>query len=171
MTYPPHHKQVVSNLLDNSWNSANPTTNSNISDTQLLNIAEIIGFVKTSLGLPNKDVAAIFSVTRQTLHTYAKDADTSQTLNPMTRERALTLNGIVKEIAPKFSRSPGAMAKNYTFEGESLLQLLESDELNVDKIVSLADKLSESMNSVSHSNSINNDTLHSLTRAVEQTKD
>lgn len=146
-------------------NTVNPEEKGNIGDTQPLSIAEIILLAKDSLGLPNKDIASILRVSRQTLHTY-KDSNTSQTLNLMTMKRAITIDGVMKKIAPKFRRSPGAMAKNFTFEGESLLQLLESDELNVDKIVSLADKLSESMNSVSHSNSINNDTLHSLTRAV-----
>jgi hypothetical protein len=161
-----HHEQVVSNLNDGYWNSVDTQAEKTGSDAQLLSVSGIIGFVKTSLGLPNKDIASIFGVTRQTLHTYSKGGDAVQTLNRATKERALTLNEIVNKIAPKFSRSPGAMAKNYTFEGESLIQLLTSDNLEVVKIIRLSEKLSESMNGFSHSNPHSDRALHSLTRTA-----
>lgn len=139
------------------------------SDTQdeqpLLGISETVNYVKVTLGLPNKDIASIFRVSRPTLDQYKKAIDGEHTVQAANRERVLLLGGIIKEIAPKFVKSPGSMAKNYMIDGKTLLDLLSEQQLDISRIVKLSVAIAEKMSKHSNnSNSINETTLNQLTK-------
>jgi hypothetical protein len=165
-SYSVHHEQVTSNLVDDHWVSISPLLLEPVNEFKVISISEIISMVKTTLGLPNKDVANIFGVTRQTLHSYANGADVNQKMNRSTHERVQLLNEIVTELTNKFSQSPGAMAKNYTIEGRTLLDLLKEEEIDVRKVLLFSDQLSNKMKSIPTSSSGGDDTLYNLTRSV-----
>ncbi|MCG9723387.1 helix-turn-helix domain-containing protein [Shewanella sp. Isolate7] len=154
-----------SNIAGEQWSSVGISELTDTDKTvEVLSIADIVDLVKVALGLPNKDVARIFGVSRQTLHSYKNAAD-EQTVNAANQKRALTLAEIISEISPKFNRSPGAMAKNYTVEGKSLLDLLSEPSLKVREIVWLSEKLAEKMNSnVPKLTETNEVSLHQLTK-------
>lgn len=113
----------------------------------MISIADLIEFVKVSLGLPNNDIAKIFRISRQTLYAYKNSASDQHTVDASNKERALILSGIINEIRPKFPYSPGAMAKNYMMDGKSLVDLLSADELNIPSIVRIADSLASKISS------------------------
>ena len=116
--------------------------------------------------MPNKDIAKIFGVTRQTLYNYLKQSDKNSVINPNTLERSLMLKKVAKNLSGIFNKSPGAMAKNFTIEEQSLLDLLSEEDLNIDKISIFAVKLSKRMSQHSSSSDSvsNNITLMELTR-------
>ncbi|ELI5735573.1 hypothetical protein RRK63_004316 [Vibrio fluvialis] len=154
-----------SNIHGHNWSSVGITRqNKHQQEQSVLGMADIVAMVKVSLGLPNKDIARIFGVSRQTLHAYKNSTDEHHTVNASKKERALTLSEIIKEIQPKFARSPGAMAKNYMMDGKSLLDLLSEPELNITDIVRLADNLAEKMSSnAPKATPVNEISLHQLT--------
>ncbi|MCQ9084881.1 hypothetical protein [Vibrio harveyi] len=163
---PPQYEVCYSsNISGEQWSSigvAELTDNGNT--TEVLSIADIVDLVKVALGLPNKDVASIFGVSRQTLHSYKNSAD-DHTVNASNQKRALTLAEIIQEVRPKFNRSPGAMAKNYTVEGKSLLDLLSEPTLNISNIVWFADKLAEKMSANAPKSTATNEvSLRQLTK-------
>lgn len=130
-------------------------------DEKVIGISDIVTRVKETLGLPNKDIAEIFQVTRQTLHSY-KNADQQHVVNAAVHERAQQLWVLMADLADVFEQSPGAMAKNYTFEGHTLLQLLGEEVLNKDTILVMANKLAEKA-SLGRGRTINHSTLSDLT--------
>ncbi|MCL1092012.1 hypothetical protein L2744_20900 [Shewanella profunda] len=154
---PQYEVSYSSNICGEQWSSIGVTglTGSD-NKIELLGIADIVDLVKVALGLPNKDIANIFGVSRQTLHSYKNAAD-DHTVNASNQKRALTLAEIIQEISPKFNRSPGAMAKNYTVEGKSLLNLLSEPSLNIREIVRLSGKLAEKMNSSAPKSTVTNE--------------
>jgi hypothetical protein len=159
-------KSNSSNLKGTYWLTINLNHKDNKEqDTSIVGISDVVSDIKTSLGLPNKDVAQILRVTRQTLHTYAKNSDVEHAINPLTLKRAFTIAEVIKEIAPKFSQSPGAMAKNYTMEGHTLLELLSAPNLDIQAIIPFADMLAKVMDKrTSTSSHINENALYELTR-------
>lgn len=161
------HEQTVSNLGQTHWN----TTNSDKVEVDsvhegVVSISEIIALTKVTLGLPNKDVADIFGITRQTLHTYSNGGDLTQNINKHTRGRALALFDIINDVKGKFKNSPGAMAKNYTIEGRSLLDYLTSEKLCADEIIEFCDRLAAKMESNQPPFLGDTKTLYSLTRSA-----
>lgn len=158
----------VNNLCGDVWLSTNTNIKKDVDNKvkEIIGVSDVIKKVKINLGLPNKDVAQVFGVTRQTVHNYTKQSEIKHTVNADTLERALQLDEIFTNLEKIFSKSPGAMAKNFTIQGESLLNLLSKSELNTDQISSFAYQLSKRMmaNS-SDSNAINSDlSLAELTR-------
>jgi len=131
-----------------------------------ISVSDVIKKVKINLGLPNKDVAQIFGVTRQTVYNYTKQSEIKHTVNADTLERTLELDEIFTNLEKIFSKSPGAMAKNFTFQGESLLNLLSKRELDVDQITLCAQQLAKRMTEYSSgSNAIEFDiSIAELTR-------
>jgi len=164
--YSVHHEQVTSNLVDDHWVSVSPYMIEPSNESKVISISEIILMVKSTLGLPNKDIANILGVTRQTLHSYANGADANQKMNRSTYERVLLLNEIVTELTNKFSQSPGAMAKNYTIEGRTLLDLLKEEQIDVRKVLLFSEQLSNKMKSIPSSSNSDDNTLYNLTRSV-----
>lgn len=165
-SYDVFHDQDSSNYDNGRWHSVNLYGQQRSEEPTLVGIADIISFVKMSLGLPNKDIAAIFGVTRQTLHSYVTDAGTTQSIKPSTRERVITLYEVIKEVTLMFSHSPGAMSKNYMIAGCSLLDLLIAEKLDITKILQHSKLLAEKMDKIPSSSSKDDSTLHSLTRSV-----
>ena len=110
-----------SNVQGDSWSSVGISVQEDSQvQPEIMGISDIVDMVKVSLGLPNKDIASIFRVSRPTLNTYKKSTDGLHTVNATNRERALLLANITQEIQPKFLKSPGAMAKNYVIDGRTL---------------------------------------------------
>lgn len=163
---PPQNDVIYSsNISGEQWSSVGVSkATESYGEIDVLGISDIVDSVKVALGLPNKDIASIFGVSRQTLHSYKNSTD-EHTVNSSNKKRALTLSEIIDEISPKFDRSPGAMAKNYTRDGKSLLDLLSESNLNIAEIVRLADSLSEKMSSNLPKNTATNEvSLRQLTK-------
>lgn len=166
-SYNVFHDQSSSNYDNGRWTSSNFNHVVHSSEKQsLIGIADIIAFVKVSLGLPNKDVASIFGVTRQTLHAYVTEEGVTQSIKSSTRERMINLHEIIKEISKVFPHSPGAMSKNFTLDGCSLLDLLMAETLDIMKIVQHSKSLAERMSKIPSSSSKDDSTLFGLTRSV-----
>ncbi|WP_421189117.1 hypothetical protein [Aeromonas sanarellii] len=160
------HDQSVSNYFNSGWSSYSaPRVDLHV-DQPLVGIADIILNVKEVLGLPNKDVASIFGVTRQTLHSYVTEEGVSQFIKTNTRERVFTLHEIIKEVSPLFTQSPGAMSKNFIVDGSSLLDLFKAEKLDIVKILSHSRSLAEKMSKIPSSTSRDDNTLFGLTRNV-----
>lgn len=162
---PPQFEVSYSNIAGEQWSSVGISELTGTDKAvEVLSIADIVDSVKVTLGLPNKDIANIFGVSRQTLHSY-KNAANEQTVNAANQKRALTLAEIIRQISPKFIRSPGAMAKNYTVNGKSLLDLLSEQLLNEREIVWLSEQLAEKMDpNVLKPTTINEVSLRQLTK-------
>ncbi len=157
----------IRNLSGDHWLTINTETEHVDEDEhKLVGISDVIKHIKVGLGLPNKDIAKIFGVTRQTLYNYLKQSDKNSVINPNTLERSLMLKKVAKNLSGIFNKSPGAMAKNFTIEEQSLLDLLSEEDLNIDKISIFAVKLSKRMSQHSSSSDSvsNNITLMELTR-------
>ena len=139
----------------------------NKSELNVVSVSEIIKRAKIQLGLPNKDLADVFLVSRQTIQTYLKGSDKSHAVNNQTKERALSVLKVLDLIEDNFGKSPGAMAKNYTVEDNSLLDLLSREELEVDKIIELSKVLGKILSNPTHNNLPEKDSaLFDLTRSV-----
>lgn len=153
-----------SNISNEQWSSVGIIeVDEGHNDATFLSVSDIIDTVKVTLGLPNKDIASIFRVSRQTLHSYKNSTD-EHAINPSNQKRALRLYEIMAETKPKFNRSPGAMAKNYTLNGKSLLELLSEPNLDICEITKLTDSLSERMLSITPKNTATNEiSLQQLT--------
>ncbi|QXO17210.1 hypothetical protein [Vibrio ostreae] len=153
-----------SNILGHQWSSVGVYEQADYEkNTDILSIADIVNSVKVTLGLPNKDIASIFKVSRQTLHSY-KNSNDQHAVNSSTKERALLLSEIITEISPKFNRSPGAMAKNYVMDGKSLLDLLSETKLDIPSIVKISNSLSDKLSSnTAKETPVNEISLHQLT--------
>jgi len=160
--------EKVNNLHGNVWLSTNAYTQNDIDNKvqEIIGVSDVIKKVKVNLGLPNKDVAQVFGVTRQTVHNYTKQSEIKHTVNADTLERTQQLDEIFINLNEIFSKSPGAMAKNFTIQGESLLNLLSKKELNADQIASFACQLEKRMmENSSGSNAMDRDiSLAELTR-------
>lgn len=133
----------------------------------VVSVSEIVKRAKVQLGLPNKDIASIFLVSRQTIQAYLKGSDKSHTVNNQTKKRALSILDVLDSIRDYFEKSPGAMAKNYTIDNFSLLDLLSKEVLEVDRIQTISRELGRKLSStVSSGLTINDETLFDLTRTV-----
>ncbi|MDC5837942.1 hypothetical protein OPW33_01195 [Vibrio europaeus] len=157
-----------SNIQGNSWSSVGINIQEdNQAQPEIMGISDIVDMVKVSLGLPNKDIASIFRVSRPTLNTYKKSTDGLHTVNATNRERALLLANITQEIQPKFLKSPGAMAKNYVIDGRSLLDLMSDENLDVKAIVQLSDAIAEKMaGHAEKATQLNEISLNQLTKSA-----
>lgn len=160
------HNQQSSSYNNGRWVSIDLNKLRQHEEMPLVGAADIISLVKVTLGLPNKDIASIFGVTRQTLHAYANSTDSTQKVKSSTLERAKTLQELIQEVRQILPHSPGAMAKNYTADGCSLLDLLTADALDINKILRHSTMLAEKMNQIPSSSSSDNNTLYSLTRSA-----
>ncbi|MAL98872.1 MAG: hypothetical protein CL583_10545 [Alteromonadaceae bacterium] len=165
-------RAYVANFEGVHWSSANFAADNSAREggsegEAALGIGDVIGTAKISLGLPNKDIAQIFGVTRQTLYSYSKGQDLERTANSQTRQRVFQLKPIVQKLALVLPKSPGAMAKNYSIGGLTLFDLLVKEELDSDRIVEVATALGEKLNQISGVSSRSpvsgNKTLHELT--------
>jgi hypothetical protein len=137
----------ATNLVGDYWSSHGETFQAVSFDTQaeLRGISDIISDVKIFLGLPNKDVANVFGVTRQTLHAYKSGADNDHNISQNTLDRAFLVDSLVEKVRGLFDRSPGAISKNFMYEGKSLLSLLTEKDIDQDKFVNVAGKLADKM--------------------------
>lgn len=150
-----------SDYHDGSWHSSKVYVEKRVLNNGVMSIADMISSVKVKLGLPNKDIASIFDVTRQTLHSYSKGAEATQSLKEETKQRIINVYAVIEDVSKVLEKSPGAMAKNYTMDGDSLLGLLSSPSINVPKVLALAKGIAEK--SLIPSHQINESTLNDLT--------
>jgi hypothetical protein len=146
---------------DGSWRSSKVYVEKRVINNAVMSIADMILSVKVKLGLPNKDIASIFDVTRQTLHSYSKGAEETQSLKEETKQRIINAYGVIEQVSKVLVKSPGAMAKNYTMDGDSLLGLLSSPSIDVPKVLALAKGIAEK--SLIPNHQINESTLNDLT--------
>ena len=76
----------------------------------VVSVSEIVKRAKVQLGLPNKDIANIFLVSRQTIQTYLKGSDASHAVNNQTKKRALHVLEV--SAASPAKMHPVLLAKN-----------------------------------------------------------
>ncbi len=141
--------QIILNNENNYWSSydySNVETNTLQIDSKV-DVADIINLVKTTLGLPNKDVADIFKVTRQTLHNYKNES--GHGLHEQNLLRVRKLKVIFDEVANILDKSPGALSKTYIVNEQSFFDLLNADELNEESVISFAKEIKIKMDSKS----------------------
>ena len=141
--------QIILKNENNYWSSydySNVETNTLQIDSKV-DVADIINLVKTTLGLPNKDVADIFKVTRQTLHNYKNEG--GHGLHEQNLLRVRKLKVIFDEVANILDKSPGALSKTYIVNEQSFFDLLSADELNEESIISFAKEIKVKMDSKS----------------------
>ncbi|MEJ2912238.1 hypothetical protein [Pseudoalteromonas sp. C12FD-1] len=137
-----HQEVYESNDKGSAWSSVGKKL-STVEKHDLVSLSDIIKQIKIGIGLPNKDVARIFDVSRQTLHSYQNQSLEQRVANTATRERAKELHDIMLQLQSKFEYSPGAVAKNYTMNGKSLVDLLSEQKLDHNSIYKFADKIAE----------------------------
>ncbi len=141
---------------DEGWSTAYQSEEQDTQEEQhrLLCVADIIRKVKIGLGLSNKDTAAIFDISRPTLYAYLDDSEREHTIKQNIRDRASVLDKIITEISTLFEHSPGAMAKNFNLDGESLFDLLKQTDLNQAKIINISSQLAVRMKEHRRSSSV-----------------
>lgn len=141
--------QIILNNENNYWSSydySNVETNTLRIDSKV-DVSDIINLVKTTLGLPNKDIADIFKVTRQTLHNYKNES--GHGLHEQNLLRVRKLKVIFDEVSNILDKSPGALSKTYIVNEQSFFDLLNADELNEKSIISFAKEIKLKMDSKS----------------------
>jgi hypothetical protein len=125
----------------NSWSSYYHNSieeNTSHADSKV-DVSDIINLVKTTLGLPNKDIADIFKVTRQTLHNYKNE--NSHALHEQNLLRVRKLKVIFDDVANIVDKSPGALSKTYIINEQSFFDLLIADDLDEESIISFAKEI------------------------------
>lgn len=128
----------------------------------LAQAATIIDRAKRITGLSVKDLAPIFNVTRQTLYNFRKAQDTISDRN---WQRLLMVDKEMDAISPLLPSSPGALAKHYTVNGDTLHSLLTAPQLDSLRIYHVASALAEQLNAsqreaVRHATTIDELTRH-----------
>lgn len=131
-------------VSENVWTSYKSSPNSaylldHVEDK--VDVADIVDLVKVTLGLPNKDIAEVFQVTRQTLHNYKSQNENSHNLHEQNLVRVKNLKNIFDVLSGVFAKSPGALSKTYMVNNHTLLDLLTADDLDQNSIVNIAHQL------------------------------
>jgi len=156
-TYAPVDKEIVETRgdvqnasnqgPDGRWTSINMAAQQDLREAipKAFSISDIVNSVKVALGLPNKDLARIFDVTRPTLNAYRNDLDGTLSVRSSNQKRALLLSEISQQYFSKFPRSPGAMSKSLTVNGVSLLDALVKPEFDFKEIDQLTNAVLEKM--------------------------
>ncbi len=117
------------------WHNFNFADESNLPiQHEITDIRSIVKTIKTGLGLPDKDVADIFKVSRQTLYNYRTQEPTLNNLNSGTYDRAKKIHLLILELNTIFHKSPGPAAKNILVDQNSLFKLLTQDNLDAELI-------------------------------------
>jgi|TARA_A100001518_G_C1220404_1_gene64454 hypothetical protein len=109
----------------------------------LAQAATIIDRAKRITGLSVKDLAPVFNVTRQTLYNFRKAQDTISDRN---WQRLLMVDKEMDAISSLLPSSPGALAKHYTVNGDTLHGLLTAPQLDSSRIYHVASALAEQLN-------------------------
>jgi DNA-binding XRE family transcriptional regulator len=148
------------------WIYGIPSSDLNSQSDTLDSVPNKIKKAKITLGLSNKDLASIYDTTRQSLHSYSQP-DSTQIISTATSARIDQVSEVISGLQHIFPKSPAAMAKNYTEDGESLFDMLCKDEIPVQAVFALSEKLAAKMNTHSEGTRQSNElSLHELTRSV-----
>ena len=147
------------------WIYGTPSSNLNKQSNTLDSVPNKIKTAKITLGLSNKDLASIYDTTRQSLHSYSQP-DSTQVIAAATYERIDLVSEIISGLQHIFPKSPAAMAKNYTEDGESLFDMLCKHEIPVEAVFALSEKLAAKMDANPKGSQLNDLSLHELTRSV-----
>lgn len=158
--------------LKDVWDNLKPNIEEgDYLNESILDIGDIVKAVKSGLGLPDKDIAEIFHVSRQTIHTYRTQEPSSINLKEQTLDRANRIYEIIGEINKIFDKSPGPAAKNIQINQTSLFDLLCKEDADIEKILNvsylLEDKIQKDrqiLHAKRDSDSERKRTLHSLTK-------
>jgi predicted regulator of amino acid metabolism with ACT domain len=112
-----------------------------LQETGASTVAEAVNKIKTTLGIPAKDLATLLGVSRPTLYSYIKNSELESNINSSKRKRAIELSDIASKLNSIFLMSPGAMVKNFSLNGVTMFELLKQDELNHEKIIAVAKEI------------------------------
>lgn len=144
--------QSFENIASDTWSNYKPNESvlfsiSNHVNDDKMDIADIIDCIRRTLGLPSKDVAEIFKVTRQTLYNYKSDGNHNLHDKNLTRIKEIKV--IVGELSTILCSRPGALTKTYLENGSSLFDLFKDENLDKNRIISFSKGLNEKMASKS----------------------
>lgn len=121
--------------VNGQWYNLNYADESNLPiQHEITDIRDIVKTVKIGLGLPDKDIADIFNISRQTLYNYRTQEPTINNLNSGTYDRAKKIHFLILDLNFIFHKSPGPAAKNILVDQNSLFNLLTQENLNTDLI-------------------------------------
>jgi len=167
----PVKASLPGNLLSNNFNGFRWTDdNQSVQDNNqkpLVGIADTIKKTRKVLGLPKRDIAYIFNISRPTLDKYLKETGLQNNVNEDRLNRVLNLERIINKAEGIFSRSPGAMAKNHMIEGQSLFNMLCKPTINEVEVLSICNTLAGKMASRPNTKPMVNETLFGLTKNVD----
>ncbi|EXR29853.1 hypothetical protein ACT4YA_10280 [Acinetobacter baumannii] len=142
------NSKYINHVGENLWTSYDYNKDSSYSLNSIedkVDVADIVDLVKVTLGLPNKDIADVFKVTRQTLHNYKNQSESNHNLHEQNLTRVKKLKSIFDELSLVFEKSPGALSKTYIVNNHTLFDLLTADELDRNSIVNIAHQLKTKM--------------------------
>lgn len=160
---PKYKRNVIED--NNTWSTAGIK---NVTAPQeLSNISKNLEEMKIKLGIPVKDMAKILNISRQSFYNYLNESQMQQqSIKEDTLERIYTLHEIINSISANFPHSPSSMIKNYSYQNKTLFDLLTTDSIDKQAILTVAHKLAEEMKKIkaSSKDKINNKTLYQLTK-------
>lgn len=156
----------LSNLDGSRWVNYDLYAQEEVGQTSLVGVADIIRKTRKLLGLPKRDVALIFNISRPTLDKYLKASDLHANIKDFSRNRVVQVGDVVKKTESVFSQSPGAMAKNYMVNGQSLFGLLCELDIDEAKVLSVCNELAKEMANRPKASPMIDETLASLTKNV-----
>ena len=127
----------------------------------LAQAATIIDRAKRITGLSVKDLAPVFNVTRQTLYNFRKAQDTISDRN---WQRLLMVDKEMDAISSLLPSSPGALAKHYAVNGDTLHGLLTAAQLDSPRIYHVASALADQLTASQQDTVRHTTTIDELTR-------
>jgi len=138
----------------------------NFGYSKTVDVIDKIKALKVALGLSNTAVSDILQITRQSLHSYLNTPGYDKNIHPKTLVRAIELEKVTQLIQQYLDRSPSALAKNISVNGDSLFDLLKKDQLEFDKIELVLNHLAEKMSPSGKEVPFNQQTLRDLTSST-----
>lgn len=136
-----------------------------------INMSVIISEAKLKLGLPDKDLAQLFRLSRQQLFNYRKDNIGSVEPQEITLKRARQIHSIVQSLSAIFLQSPSHALKNIIIDGNTLFELLDTGQPDINTIKTFAYELEKiiATRRNRHANSATTDidralAIHQMTR-------
>lgn len=123
--------------------------------------AGIVERAKRVTGLSMKDLAPVFGVTRQTLYNFRK---AQERISDRHWVRLQAVDREIRALATILPSSPGALAKHFVSQGDTLHRLLRAPDLDTPRLQRLAEALAAQLGPVQQPQVYHASTVDQLTR-------
>lgn len=134
-----------------------------------IDMVAMVRYAKLHLGIPDKDLATLFNLSRQHIHNYR--TGTGSEPQPSTLVRAREMYSLILEMSDIFSLAPSHAMKNVYLDNTSLFELLDTVSPEHDRIIAFARELETQLvaRRQRHSNSAASEldrefAIHAITR-------